>query len=193
MKFIAGRLCLDFVNTVGGRTDIVLRDKLNEYADLLRFAHLGGPLSPAGVRRLARAAADDPHEAALVFARAKVLREALYRIFRSSLDARRPAARDMETLGAELSVARSHERLVLSAGGYVWAWDDEAAPGRALWPVARSAGGLLTSRDLATIRQCAGETCGWLFLDTSRNHSRRWCDMKDCGNRAKVQRYRSKH
>jgi predicted RNA-binding Zn ribbon-like protein len=191
VKFIAGRLCLDFVNTVGGRTEIVLRDKLNDYGDLVRFGQLSGSLPAAGARRLARKAANDSGKAAAVLARAKELREALYRIFRSSIDARRPAGSDLATLGGELLIARSHERLAISTATYIWTWDDEAAPDRVLWPVARSAADLLTSSDLAALRQCAGDRCGWLFLDSSRNHRRRWCDMKDCGNRAKVQRYRS--
>ena len=61
-----------------------------------------------------------------------------------------------------------------------------------LWPVARSAADLLTSDDLGRVRECAGERCNWLFIDRSKNHSRRWCDMQDCGNVAKVRRYRSR-
>ena len=49
--------------------------------------------------------------------------------------------------------------------------------------------GPLTSEELDQVRECAGNTCGWLFVDMSRNHSRHWCDMRDCGNRAKVRRY----
>lgn len=192
MKFVGGRLCLDFTNTVGGRSDTVLRDKLRAYGDVLRFAQLSGAVSAAGARRLADAARSDPAPAAAVFRRALDLREALFRIFRASLDRRRPAARDLDTLATELSTARRHERLAPAGGIYLWRWDDEAAPDRVLWPVARSAGELLTSDDLQKLRLCAGEECGWLFLDTSRNHSRRWCDMKDCGNRAKVRRFRGK-
>ncbi|HEV2391667.1 MAG TPA: CGNR zinc finger domain-containing protein [Verrucomicrobiae bacterium] len=42
------------------------------------------------------------------------------------------------------------------------------------------------------MRLCQGDTCGWLFVDSSKNHSRRWCDMRDCGNRAKARRHRAK-
>ena len=197
MKFVGGRLCLDFTNTVGGRSDVVLRDKLRAYGDLLRFARLSGSLPAAGARRLAHAARSHPARAAAAFRRALELREALFRIFRASIDhgnmdRRRPAARDLETLATELSTARRHERLALAGGIYLWTWDDEAALDRVLWPVARSAGELLTSHELGKLRLCAGEECGWLFLDTSRNHSRRWCDMKDCGNRDKVRRFRRK-
>lgn len=192
MKFIGGRLCLDFTNTVGGRTDVVLRDKLCAYGDLLRFAQLAGSISAARARRLAQAAEADPARAAAVLRRAIALREALFRIFRASMDERRPAPRDVETLATELKTARGHECLLPAGGVYTWTWDDETAPDRVLWPVARSAAELLTSDDLGKLRLCAGEQCGWLFLDTSRNHTRRWCDMKDCGNRAKVRRFRGK-
>jgi predicted RNA-binding Zn ribbon-like protein len=56
--------------------------------------------------------------------------------------------------------------------------------------VARSAAELLQSEELGRVRRCDGEDCRWLFLDTSRSRNRRWCDMADCGNTAKVRRYR---
>ena len=58
-----------------------------------------------------------------------------------------------------------------------------------LWPIIRSAAELLTSDKLDRVCECPGENCGWLFIDMSRNRSRRWCDMKDCGNRAKARRH----
>jgi predicted RNA-binding Zn ribbon-like protein len=76
-----------------------------------------------------------------------------------------------------------------------WEWEfDESDPEQALAPIACSAAELLASSDLLHhLRRCEGDNCGWLFLDSSRNHSRRWCDMRDCGNRAKVRRHRQKH
>jgi predicted RNA-binding Zn ribbon-like protein len=47
----------------------------------------------------------------------------------------------------------------------------------------------LSDADLSRLRRCDGAGCGWLFLDTTRNHSRRWCDSRDCGNRSRVRRY----
>jgi predicted RNA-binding Zn ribbon-like protein len=62
-----------------------------------------------------------------------------------------------------------------------------------LWPVARSAAELLTSERAGRVRECASETCSWLFLDGSRNGRRKWCDMASCGNRAKARRYYARH
>jgi predicted RNA-binding Zn ribbon-like protein len=196
MKFIAGSLCLDFVNTVGGRASrrpyTVLRDKLGTYEDLLMWSRLAGLVSPAGVRSLERRAAGKPKEAFVVLKRAAALREALYRVFRSVVDGRRPIRNDIEILERELSIARDHERLSPAAGAFVWTWDNRDALDQVLWAVSRSAAELLTSKELARLRQCGGDECGWMFLDTSRNRSRQWCDMRDCGNRAKVRKFREK-
>jgi predicted RNA-binding Zn ribbon-like protein len=61
-----------------------------------------------------------------------------------------------------------------------------------LWPLALSAESVFGSDDVDRLRQCGGTACGWLFLDATRNHSRHWCDMADCGNRAKVRRFRAR-
>jgi predicted RNA-binding Zn ribbon-like protein len=196
MKFIGGSLCLDFVNTVGGRAGqrayTVLRDKLPTFDDLLTWSRLAGLVPQAEVLRLIRRAAANPKEAAVVLKRAAALREGLYRIFRSVVDGRRTVRNDIEILESELSIARDHERLSPAAGVFVWTWDDRDALDRMLWAVSRTAAELLTSEDLSKLRHCGGEECGWMFLDTSRNRSRQWCDMRDCGNRAKVRRFRER-
>jgi predicted RNA-binding Zn ribbon-like protein len=193
-KLVGGRLCLDFINTVGGRAGAtVLQDKLIDYADLLEWAQFAGFINPTESRSLARHAASDRHAADATLARAVVLREVLYRIFKSTVKGRRPRSADLDMLSGELRLARARERLTHTRGAFGWAWEDcRAALDRVLWPVSLSAADVLTSKDLSQLRQCAGDKCGWLFLDTSRNRSRHWCDMKDCGNRAKVRRFRTR-
>jgi predicted RNA-binding Zn ribbon-like protein len=83
----------------------------------------------------------------------------------------------------------SHLRLVPGRDRVEWAWSGERLLDDVAWRVARSAADLLTTADLALVRECAADTCGWLFLDRSRNRSRRWCDMNVGGNRAKVRRH----
>lgn len=205
VKFVGGRLCLDFVNTVGGRdgSGSVIRDKLGCYEDLVAWS-VPAAMDGKATGVLAALGARDPGAAAKVMGRAVRLRESLYRIFKSVADGRRPKDGDMEALRGELSMARAAQRLAaqahppqahqpLAARGTTYAWvfaDPPDSLERVLWPVALSAGELLTSGDLTRVRQCAGENCGWLFVDSSRNHRRQWCDMRDCGNRAKVRRYR---
>jgi len=194
-KLVGGRLCLDFINTVGGRVSpaAVLRDKLADYNELLEWSQAAGIAKPAESRNLARRAASHRRDAQTTLARAVLLREALYRIFTAAAEGRRPREADLGTLSRELRIARARERLTHTGGAFEWAWEDgEPALDRILWPVSLSAAEVLTSGDLSRLRQCEGHECGWMFLDTSRNRSRHWCDMKDCGNRAKVRRFRKR-
>jgi len=195
VKFIGGRLCLDFVNTVGGRdhAGAVIRDKIARYEDLLAWTVLAESVDRWRAGVLALLASHEAPEAANVLERAIRLREALYRILKCALEGRGPTAADAGVLRDELSIARSHQRLSAHGGRFVWAFPERlTALDSILWPVPLSAAELLTSSDLAKLGQCGGADCGWLFLDTSRNHRRQWCDMRDCGNRAKVQRFRAK-
>lgn len=193
-KFVGGRLCLDFINTVGGRAGAsCLRDKLVDYSNLLDWSRLAGIANPTEFRTLASRAAAHREEADATLSRAVLLRETLYRIFKAAAEGRRPRSADLHVLTQELRLARAHERLTHAGGAFGWTWDDNIALDRILWPVSLSAADLLSSGDLSRLRQCGGHDCGWLFLDTSRNRSRHWCDMKDCGNRAKVSRFRQRH
>ena len=112
-EFVGGRLCLDFINTVGGRVGpaTVLRDKLADYRDLLEWSRLASIANPTESRNLARLSASHQQHAEPILARAVVLREALYRIFKSAIEGRRPRPADLDTLSRELRVARARERL----------------------------------------------------------------------------------
>jgi predicted RNA-binding Zn ribbon-like protein len=200
MKLLGGDLCLDFVNTVGGRGPAgpkspagVRDDKLGGYADLVAFCRHAAGATEARGRELARRAARRPAAAADVVDRARRLREALYRVLRALMDGTRPDADDVLRVNREVAEARRQERLVPAGTGLRWeAVEAEEPLESLLWPVCRAASALLTSGDLSRLRQCAGEGCGWLFLDQSRNRSRQWCTMDDCGNVSKVRRFRMK-
>lgn len=202
MKLVGGDLCLDFVNTVGGRVpegggspgSRVLADKLAAYADLVAWSRHTGSMGEADARRLLRLADSRRREAEDVLGRALRFREALHRTLRSATLGVRPEPTDLSLLNAEIAAARGRERLAPSRDGLRWVWPDAGGELDApLWPVSRSAATLLTSGDLSRLRQCGGERCGWLFLDRSRNRSRQWCTMEDCGNLSKVRRFRRKH
>lgn len=199
MRLIGGRLCLDFINTVDGRrsasrsTDRVLGDKLAEYSDLVEWSRHADIITATEAARLIQASKRNAGEAQVVFKRAIALREALYRIFKAIMTSRRPQTVDLGTVNDELLRARTHETLTHGAHGFIWEWaGSEAELDRMLWPIAQSAAELLTTADWSRLRECCGENCGWLFEDTSRNRSRQWCDMQNCGNLAKVRRYRTR-
>ena len=117
--------------------------------------------------------------------------ELLHRVFLAVARRERPRKSDLEELNRALAGALGHLRVVAAARGFAWevrciAGDLEAP----LWPILRSAGELLTAPDLSRVKECASENCLWVFLDGTRNHARRWCEMQSCGNRAKVRSYR---
>jgi len=204
MRVVGGRLCLDFINAVDGRKsdsprresrsgDTVLGDKLSQYSDLVAWSRHSDIFTASEAERLIQASKRNVREAKDVFDRAIALREALYRICKSIIMRRRPQVVDLETVNDELLGARTHERLTHGAHGFTWEWvGSEAALDRMLWSIAHSAAELFTTGDLSRLRECCGEECGWVFEDTSRNRSRQWCDMQDCGNLAKVRRYRTR-
>jgi predicted RNA-binding Zn ribbon-like protein len=202
MKLVGGDLSIDFLNTVGGRASVegspvrsqVLADKLTGYADLLAWSRHAQSLGAADLRRLTRRAEARPREAAEVLARALDLRESLHRTLRSLMRGRPPEAGDLSLLNAEIGAARAREALTSARDRLTWEWrEPEARLDSPLWPISRAAAALLTSDDLPRLRQCGGERCGWLFLDRSRNGRRQWCTMEDCGNVAKVRRFRQRH
>lgn len=192
-EVIAGAACLDFANTVGGRRGGHTEEYLGTYGDLVRWGSQAGVLSAEETSRLMREAREHPDEAGRVLARAVALREAIYGIFTALVEGAEPTASDLGVLNAELAHALRHMALAHTADGFAWQWTgDERAQDAMLWRVARSAADLLLAPTAGSVRQCASETCSWLFVDTTRNRSRRWCDMRGCGNRAKVHRHRAR-
>jgi predicted RNA-binding Zn ribbon-like protein len=187
-----GALCLDFANTVYKRPTPERRcDHLATFGDLVAWGRQSGLITPQQASKLRRLAAADPGDAAAVVRAAVAVREAIFEIFSAVAAGREPPRRDLGILNACLRDALQHLRLMPTPGGYKldWRYDQEETVARLLWPVVRSAADLLTSDRVTTVRECAADTCRWLFLDHSRSQSRRWCDMKVCGNRAKARRF----
>jgi predicted RNA-binding Zn ribbon-like protein len=193
-KLIGGKICLDFTNTVGGRSGTeVLNEKINRYDDLLVWSVYAGALQKKDADKIARFGKTAPEKAKDVFMRSIQLREAIYRIFLAVIDKNAPKRRDLEILNEEIRKARENEILERKKDGYLMLPKfTERTLDAMLWPIATCAAELLTEGKLNRLRQCDAENCGWLFVDTSKNNSRQWCDMSDCGNRAKVRRYRSR-
>jgi predicted RNA-binding Zn ribbon-like protein len=189
-----GVVCLDFVNTVGWRLTDHPSEYLRSYEDLLDWGRQAGLLALEETEGHSRQAMLDPEGARETLSRALALREAIHRTISRAIAGESQDESDMSALNLELSIALSHLRVMPSGGAYDWGWDRIGDDGGArldspLWPVAQSAAELLTSPKLGRVKLCAGEGCGWVFLDESRNGSRRWCDSRDCGNRERVRRH----
>jgi predicted RNA-binding Zn ribbon-like protein len=189
-EWIGGRDCLDFSNTVTWAGASRPNERLGRYGDLVQWAERAEILDEAAARRLRRAARSDPAAAAAAVAEAHALREAIHEVVSARVEGRDPGAGAPETLNRYLGRALGRLRLAVDGDACSWVFaDDGDELDRMLWPVAWSTASLLTSADLALVRSCASPQCGWLFVDRSRNRSRRWCDMKGCGNAAKARRH----
>jgi predicted RNA-binding Zn ribbon-like protein len=190
LELIGGQLCLDFANTYT-QTEVLHHEYLHRYSDLLAWSRHAGLLSDDQMQHLYQKAASDPGKAAAVFERAIALRGTIYCLFAAVAHQQTPLPADVTALNAWLVEAPGRPQLVSSGAGFVWQWQqDSNALDTMLWPIAWSAADLLTSPDLPRVRQCArSDGCDWLFVDTSKNHSRRWCSMNLCGSRDKTRRY----
>lgn len=187
-----GRLCLEFSNTVEWHAGPEPGERLNSYQDLVDWGQQVGLVSGAERDSLARAAERRPGAAQAVYERAIALREAIFHTLEAHAHEATPDPGDLATLNAELPGALAQARLWHTGERYDLAWEleGEALDGL-LGPIAYSAASLLATPELLErVGQCADDRgCGWLFLDMTKNRSRRWCDMKDCGNRAKARRH----
>jgi len=179
-----GRACLALVNSIVWRRSEAPIEVLTDYGRLAELIGEAGWL--ADTAGLERAAAADPVAAERALARAVALRETLFRLF-SAVAAGEPADEvDRQSLNDAMAEALPHVRLDRELKGI---WDDPTALDLPRWQAAASAGRLLTVEDLSRVKQCPGERCGWVFIDDSRNRSRRWCEPNQCGNRERVRAY----
>jgi len=186
-----GIACLEFANTVhdyGAAGDP--RDDIDSYATLLAWAQSRGVIDHARRRKLSAAASRDPRAAEAAMARARALREAIYRILSARARAECARSADVDRLNAALGHALAGAALASSGSEFRWRWaEGEGLAAPILWPVARSAAELLTSEKSPRIVECGGKTCTWLIMDATKNHSRKFCSAEGCGNRTRVRRH----
>jgi predicted RNA-binding Zn ribbon-like protein len=192
----SGWLALDFANTAEWHASAHPEEKLTGYDKLVDWAKGHGVLTAAYARSLREQAAKRPTEAHSVLEKSIELREAIYHILADRIRKMPIRASDLRILNRAVADMMVHSQIVMKGNErFAWGWGDgQDNLSSILWPVVRSSVELLTSDDiLKRVGQCADEKgCGWLFMDTSKNKSRRWCDMGDCGNRAKARRHYQK-
>jgi predicted RNA-binding Zn ribbon-like protein len=193
LALVGGHPALDFTNTASWPQGAVQNERLVDYAALLAWSVRARLIDQAQESAMRARGLARPEEAMRVLQRARELREAIHDVFAAHATGAPVPRRALDRLNHHLAEALLHARIREQGGAFDWTWEGARdALDRMLWPLVRSAAELLTSDELARVRVCAGETCGWLFIDTSKNRSRRWCSMSDCGNRAKVRRFRAR-
>lgn len=193
IAMIGGHLALDFANTAGWHASADRIEHLRDYDDLVDWAQRAGIISVRVATALRRQATLHPQQAARALHRARELRELIYRVFAAIARSRRPAAADLERLHAAQTAALRAATPHWGAAGVEVRWSDDPSDlERPLHPIAAAAAGLAASAPFDRLRQCGNHPCGWLFVDTSRNGTRRWCSSEECGNISRVRRYRAR-
>jgi predicted RNA-binding Zn ribbon-like protein len=190
LELVGGQLCLDFANTVSTRAEGLGHEYLASYDDLVAWGPHVQILAGEEAEVLLHGSARHPALALAVLQRGLELREVICRVFSAIADGQEPTGVDLAALNVALRETLVRLEVHPSPDGYQWRWiAGEGDLDRILWPIVRSAADLLTSEDLGRVRECAREGCDWLFVDQSKNHSRRWCSMALCGSRVKSRRY----
>jgi predicted RNA-binding Zn ribbon-like protein len=188
-----GELCLDFCNTGQGARGSRREEWITDYGEFLAWLHAAGALSARQAAALRGAAERAPEAAHRAWARAITFREALARLLIANAQRRKPSADDMQAIESEYARTARYARLATDGQGYRWAIDSDADElDVALRPIVQSALSLMTSPSMARLRRCGNATCYWLFIDETKNCSRRWCEMASCGNLMKVRRHRAR-
>ena len=192
-ELVGASIAADFANTLSGSRAHPSTDHVERYADLVAFAQQSGVVSTARAKRLVARAERHPQLATEIHRRGIALREAIWRAFDRIAHDREPDRADLSLISAETSDAFARASIVREGSDYNWSWEDTDDLARVLWPIARGATEVITSpTERARIRECASDTCAWVFVDRTKNHSRRWCDMAGCGNRAKGRAFRER-
>jgi predicted RNA-binding Zn ribbon-like protein len=192
--FKSGNIGLDFANTKDWHASQNPVETIKSYADLVSWGEQAGLISKTDANQLIQLAQKSPQQAADDYEFAIQVREAIYRIFSNNYTGKPISEADLSLLNSVACEAMSHLQITQEGRGYHWKLPaDHADVILILWNVTRAAVDLLTSDKASRVRECDDDRgCGYLFIDHTRNHSRRWCSMESCGNRAKARRHYSR-
>ena len=182
LDLVGGSLGLDFANTVTTRTDYIDR-----YDDLVFWAQRAEILSSKARKTLVARAAKEGRGADHALRRAHELRDAIHGTFTAIAAGELPATADATRVLRSYGEAIARASLKGDPARPELKWSLGSSLDAVLDPIAYAAGDLLLASERPPVKLCPG--CPWLFVDQSRNGSRRWCDMKTCGTRDKMRRY----
>jgi predicted RNA-binding Zn ribbon-like protein len=188
LRLDGGVLCLDFVNTIPDRKDGSNRDHLGSYNDLIYWARKSKVINGATFTALEKAGAARERSAKDHFNQALQLRDLIYRLFYPLSQQAKVKTADLDAFNKAMSRYAANLIIVPSEDGFSQKWEYEAAHFQLITaPIMKSVQDLLLSDKLVRIKECP--SCGWLFLDTTKNGKRRWCSMEDCGSNVKALQY----
>jgi len=193
LELVGGELALDLTNTSSGRGTGAHQEHLRDFDSAMRWVAHARILTPDECAYIRKAVALHPKRARAIFARLLEVRELIFLIATALAEQRPVAARLRAALTAAHAASLRLAEIRLRDGAYMWTWSARRDIQTAiLGPITLSAMTLLMEKDLSRTKRCAGLECGWMFYDNTKNKRRRWCEMRVCGNRAKVRAARAR-
>lgn len=188
-----GALCFHFINTVNAWRGPNLHEYLGSYEDLIAWCRKVDILNEAQRAALLQYAIQNETAATAALDKLKRTRETLYHFFSAIAenDGITITATVLEKFNKALTNALSRLQFEKTDTGISAILKQEDTDLMApLWTVMKSAYDVLTNEEHARIKEC--ETCGWIFLDHTKNNKKRWCSPLTCGTTDKSKRYYQK-
>lgn len=193
LDLVGCELALDFTNTSSGRGAPSHQEHLREFADVVNWAEHAKVVTPEDAEFVRGAIGGNARDSRRLFALAVETRELVWAIASAVAEARPVPEHLRHALTAAHAQHLADAHMEVRDGAYIWAWSVRRSIASAiLGPITLSALTLLMEKDLSRTKRCEGHECGWLFFDTTKNKTRRWCEMRVCGNRAKVRALRER-
>ena len=192
--YVGGDPALDLINTVDWTVRGPEQERLETFPHLIGWAEGAGVIDAGAGRRLRRIGEERPRAAESAVAHARRVRGVLRELF-GAIAGGEPAGSALTHFNRLLGEALAGVEVVPGAAPgtpYRLRWRGEGfEPRTIVWRVLWSAAALLRSDEVANVRVCDGDDCGWMYVDRSRNGLRRWCQMRTCGTRQKTRRRRA--
>lgn len=183
-----GWLCLNFTNTVHDRTNEDPFEYLSTYSHMVDWTVKVEVLSLSEAKQLKSIAKNNPKKAGQALSTIIEARKGLYHLFWAITRDESPDGKTQAAFNELLENAMSQLKIRIEDELEVsHEWKDKTDLIYPLYPIVKSAYDLLTSDQLGRVKECGA--CGWLFLDQSKNRSRKWCSMENCGSNVKAKRY----
>jgi predicted RNA-binding Zn ribbon-like protein len=193
LDLVGCELALDFVNTSSGRGSPSHQEHIRDFDTVMQWVEHARIMTPADCTFARNAIALHPKRGRAVFHQVLKIRELIWTIGTALADQRSVSEKLRTSLTAAHAESLRFAEMKMRDGAYIWAWDPRRNVQAAiLGPITLSALTLLMEKELSRTKRCAGMECGWLFFDTTKNSRRRWCEMRVCGNRAKVRAARAR-
>jgi predicted RNA-binding Zn ribbon-like protein len=189
MSVSPAALAIAFNNTAAWESGGPVNDRLGGFAELVEWAKASGLLRAGEAEAIRRREGKEPWRTAAVLAQARELRAVGHEILSALARAKPPARTALRAFNQALALGTPSLGLEVRGGRLGWSHAGDLAPETILHRLGWSVALFLTSPELDRLRLCANAECGWLFLDTTKNRSRRWCSMAECGSRAKARRH----